>query len=299
MSRYLATFCVCAVVWFGNASLIHAAADNWKFGLNANWENGGAWVDGSTPGNLDSATLGFATTYTVTFGVAPAAIQNLTVTGGGTVTFASSGGTRTLNLTAAAGAQELDLGTNTTLILGTSGNIVNVVAGTNIVALANSDLEARFGSHLTAVDFGADGLGGSIIVNGAGSLLTLTGTGEHLVGGSNGTGSITFQNNTASAAISGSLGIADAAVASGGSVALTGNSTMSLAGDLKIASQGVAGSSGSLSISGGTTSLTQNGSGAVFVGSFSNGSATINVGGTTNATLTTGTGGLGIRSTVR
>ena len=60
MSRYLATFCVIAVAWFGNASLVHAAADNWKFGLNANWENGGAWSDGSTPGNLDSATLGFA-----------------------------------------------------------------------------------------------------------------------------------------------------------------------------------------------------------------------------------------------
>ena len=89
----------------------------------------------------DSATCGFASPYTVTFGVAPVAIQNLTVTGGGTVTFASSGGTRTLNLTAAAGAQELDLGTNTTLILGTSGNIVNVVAGTNIVAQAGSDLE--------------------------------------------------------------------------------------------------------------------------------------------------------------
>ena len=76
MSRYLATLCVCAVVWFGTDSQAHAAADNWKFGLNANWENGGAWLDGSTPGNADSATLGFASTYTATFGVSPAAVHS-------------------------------------------------------------------------------------------------------------------------------------------------------------------------------------------------------------------------------
>lgn len=297
MSRFLGVSSVYALVLLASTSFLYGGADTWKLGLNANWENGGAWTDGTTPTNNDTATLGFASTYTVTFGVAPAGIQNLTVNNGGNVTFASSGGTKTLNITSGTGAQELDLGTGTTLILGTSGNIFNINAGTNIVALSNSDLEARFGSHLTATDFGTGGLGGAMIINGAGSLLTLTGSGEHLVGGANGSGSITLQNSTASAAISGSLGIADAVVTSGGNLALTGNSTLTLASDLKIATQGIVGSSGTVSISGVTTSLTQSGSGSVLVGSFSGGTATINVAGSTIATLTTGTGGLGIRST--
>jgi hypothetical protein len=92
----VALFC-CSSVWAGN--------DTWKFGLSGNWETGGAWTDGSTPGNGDIATLGFASAYTVTFGAAPAAIQNLTVNNGGTVDFTSSGGTKTLNVTAAGGAQ--------------------------------------------------------------------------------------------------------------------------------------------------------------------------------------------------
>src|SRR5262245_12944214 len=207
----------------------YAASDTWKLGLNANWENGGSWTDGSTPGNADTATLGFASTYTVTFGVAPAAIQNLTVNNGGTVTFQSSGGTKTLNVTAAGGANSLGLGTGTTLKLGTSANIVNLNLTQDISAASASSLQALFGSHITAADLSANGLGGAIIVDGNGSLLTLTGTGEHFVGGLNGNGSITLQNNSASAVISGSLGIADAAVASTGSVAVTGNSTMTLA----------------------------------------------------------------------
>src|SRR5262249_38607655 len=132
---------------------VRAASDNWKLGLNANWENGGAWADGTTPGNNDTATLGFASTYTVTFGVAPVGIQNLTVRNGATVPLASSGGTKPLNITSVTGAQELDLGTGTSLFLGASGAIVNVTAGTNLSTLSGSDLEVRFGSHLQAADF--------------------------------------------------------------------------------------------------------------------------------------------------
>src|ERR1700750_1862417 len=121
----LIVFCALGFLW-SRAAVVHAGNDTWKLGLNANWENGGAWTDGTTPGNADTASLGFASTYTVTFGVAPAAIQNLTVNNGGTVTFQSSGGTKTLNVTAAAGANSLNLGTGTTLILGTSANIVNL-----------------------------------------------------------------------------------------------------------------------------------------------------------------------------
>jgi len=122
-------------------------------------------------------------------------------------------------------------------------------------------------------------------VNGAGSLLTLTGTGEHFVGGSAGSGSIVLQNSTSAAAISGSLGIGDAAVASGGSVAITGNSTMTLAGDLKLATQNLVGSSGTLSISGVTTASHSLDPAHVIVGSFNNGAALMTVAGSTSATL--------------
>src|SRR5262245_15372163 len=97
-ARWLPAF---LLMLFFCTPLARAGNDTWKFCLNANWENGGAWTDGTTPGNNDTASLGFATTYTVTFGVAPAAIQNLAVNNGGTVTFASSGGAKTLNVTSA------------------------------------------------------------------------------------------------------------------------------------------------------------------------------------------------------
>lgn len=296
-SRFARSIAVVSLmVLLNRVSVVDAGNDTWKLGLNANWENGGAWTDGTTPGNGDTATLGFASTYTVTFGLAPAAIQNLAVNNGGNVTFASSGGTKTLNVTI-PGNINLDLGTNTTLNLGNASSAFNLNLGKNIAALSGSTLNVLNGSHLTAADLSTNGLGGQIIVNGAGSLLSLTAAGEYFVGGANGNGSITLQNSTASAAITGTLGIGDAAVASTGSVAITGNSTMTLGGDLKLASQGIAGSSGALSVSGVTTALTQSGSSAVIVGSLSNGSATVNVAGSTNATLTTGTGGLGVRST--
>jgi len=82
------------IVLLDRVTVVDAGNDTWKLGLNANWENNGSWTDNTAPGNSDTASLGFASTYTVTFGVAPAAIQNLTVNNGGTVTFQSSGGTK-------------------------------------------------------------------------------------------------------------------------------------------------------------------------------------------------------------
>jgi hypothetical protein len=73
------------------ASVASAANDVWDNNPGGNWETGANWTDGSTPGTGDTATFNLAATYPVTFGVAPTAIQALTVTGG-TVTFQSSGG---------------------------------------------------------------------------------------------------------------------------------------------------------------------------------------------------------------
>ena len=298
MTRFLAAVPILMLLAdLASISTAKAASDTWKFGLNGNWETGGSWTDGTTPTNADSATLGFASTYTVTFGVAPVGIQNLTVNNGGTVTFTSSGGVKTLNVTA-AGPQSLNLvGPGTTLNLGTSGNPMNLNLGADLSAQNASTLQVLFGSHVTANDFSTSGLNGTIIVNGAGSLLTLGGSGQHQIG-IGGTGTLNLQNGSAAAAISGSLGAGDAGTAGNGSILMSGNSTISLAGNLTLATQNVVGSQATLSINGTAPVFTQTGGSYVGVGSLANGTATINIATTsTGGMLSTGGSGMAINPT--
>lgn len=278
-------------------STTQANNDTWKSGVNANWEIGANWTDGTTPAAADTASLGFASSYTVTFGVAPAAIQNLAVSGGGNVVFASAGGTKTLNVTAGAGAHDLNLAGGTTLTLGNAGSAFNLALGADITQLPFATLNVINGSHLTAADFSTGGLAGALNVSGAGSVLTLTGADEHLIGGSNGNGSLNFQNGTSGALITGPLGLGDALVPASGILSLSGNSSVALTGDLLLATRDLVGSSGSISMTGATTLINQTGTGTVTVGSLNNGSATVSLAGTTNTTLNTGTGGLVIKST--
>src|SRR5262249_32809889 len=59
-------------------------AGTWKTAASGTWGLNSSWTDGSVPGNNDSATFNLAGTYTATFDTAPAAIQDLFVTGSGT-----------------------------------------------------------------------------------------------------------------------------------------------------------------------------------------------------------------------
>src|SRR5262245_37253625 len=117
----------CVSRWIGSLVIVgiaissaQAANDVWDNTPGVNWATGANWVDGSTPGVNDSATFNLAQSYSVTFSADPAVIQALSVTAG-TVTFQSSGGARTLALTAGAGSQDLIVsGATTALNLGTT-----------------------------------------------------------------------------------------------------------------------------------------------------------------------------------
>src|SRR5262249_31394568 len=110
-----------AVSILGPASIAFGNADSWKTASSGTWGVGSNWVDGTTPGNGDTATFNVFGSYTVTFNAAPADIQAMSVQQG-TAIMTSTGGAKTLNLSAAAGAQDLFVsGGSTGLFLGTNG----------------------------------------------------------------------------------------------------------------------------------------------------------------------------------
>lgn len=279
-----------------------AADDTWKTAASGNWETGSSWTDSSTPANGDTATIGQNGTYTVTFGAAPAAIQQLSVNNGANVTFQSSGGAvQTLSVNASGGGQMVNLsGSGTTLTLGTSNHTLNLMAGSNLSVQSGSKLQVQFGSDVAASDFSSSGLGGTVIVDGSGSTLALNNSSAiNSVGAGGGTGTLTFQNSSTGNSINGALGIADDAIGnSTGIMSIVGGSAVSLSGNLTLATQNVTGQSASLVISGTGSSLTQSGASSITIGSATNGSAILQIGiPATNGTLTTGTGTLTINKT--
>ncbi len=275
-----------------------AGNDIWDNNPGINWENGANWVDGSTPGINDTATFNLAQIYTVTFAADPAVIQALSVTAG-TVTFRSSGGARTLNLTAGAGSQDLFVtGATTILNVGAASNPLHFNIGDDISIQNGGTLAILFDSDVVANDLSASGLNGTLRVDGAGSTLTLTGAIANLIGATAG-GSLIFQNGSTSNSISGSLALANSATqgVSGGLSILSGSS-LALSGNLTLANQNLAGQAASITINGANSALTQAGASTVTIGSASNGTAAINIGTTaTGGSLTTGAGLVTINKT--
>jgi fibronectin-binding autotransporter adhesin len=274
----------------------HAANDVWDNNPGGNWANGANWVDGSTPGNTDTATFNLALTYNVIFSAPPPAIQNLTVSAG-TVTFINSGGVQTLSVNAAGGGNDLALsGAATTFNLGSaSGNAVNLTFGDDLSVQGGSTLQARFGSDVTAQGL-ASGLNGTIRVDGSGSTLTLNRVTNHLIANT-AAGSLLFQNGSTGNLVGG-LRIADNATGVTGSVSITDGSIVDIGGALALASQNVAGQNATLTINGTNSALSQSGATTVTVGSATNGTAVINIGTTANGgTFNTGTGLFTINNT--
>src|SRR2546423_6218929 len=136
----------------GSLPSAYGNADSWKTIANGIWGTGANWVDGTTPGNTDSANFNLFGSYTVTFNAAPLDIQNLSVPQGAVI-FTSSGGAKTLNVTAAAGSVDLNMsGSFTGFFLGTSGNSMHLVLGDDLSVQSSSTLQVQFGLHLTASD---------------------------------------------------------------------------------------------------------------------------------------------------
>jgi fibronectin-binding autotransporter adhesin len=284
------------------ASSTWAADDTWKTAASGNWETGSSWTDGSTPANADTATIGQNGAYTVTFGATPAAIQQLSVNNGTNVTFQSSGGAiQTLSVNASGGSKTVNLsGSGTTLTLGTSNHTLNLTAGSSLSVQSGSKLQVQFGSDVAASDLSSSGLGGTVIVDGSGSTLTLNNSSAiNSVGAGGGAGTLTFQNSSTGNSISGALGIADDAIAnSDGAVNITSGSAVSLSGNLTLATQNITGQNSLLTINGTNSSLTQSGASSITIGSVTNGTAVLQVGiPTSGGTLTTGTGTLTINKT--
>ena len=278
------------------ASVASAANDVWDNNPGGNWETGANWTDGSTPGTGDTATFNLAATYPVTFGVAPTAIQALTVSAG-TVTFQSSGGAKTLNVNS-GGVQDVAVtGASTLLTLGASLNPLNLTAGDDLSVQSGATLNVVVGSDVVANDLTANGLNGTLLVNGSGSSLTLNSAAQHLIANTL-TGSLLFQNSSTGNSIAGGLRIADNASGVTGNVSITGGSAVTMGGSLALASQNVASQNGSLTINSAGSSLTQSGASTITVGATANGTAAINIGTTaTGGTLTTGTGLFTINAT--
>ncbi len=273
------------------SAVAHAANDTWDNNLGGNWGTGANWTDDSTPGINDTATFNLAQAYMVTFAADPAVIQALSVSAG-TVTLKSSGGAKTLNLTAGAGGQDLVVtGATTTLTLGTSGNPLQLNAGDDLSVQTGGTLAVVFGSDVVANDLSASGLNGTLRIDGSGSTLTLSGNIANLVGATS-TGSLTFQNASTGNTINGSLGLASSATPSvTGNLSILSGSALTLGGNLTLANQNVASQVGGITIHGTNSALTQTGAATITVGSAASGTATIAIGTTTSGgTFTTGTG---------
>src|ERR1041385_6338890 len=62
---------VSAVSIAGAVSTAFGNADSWKTATSGAWGVGTNWVDGTTPGNSDTANFNVFGSYTVTFSAAP------------------------------------------------------------------------------------------------------------------------------------------------------------------------------------------------------------------------------------
>lgn len=285
--RILAVLSLSAI---GFANRARGANDIWDNTPGILWSNAANWTDGSVPTIGDSATFNLAQTYQVTFNSDPGVIQALSVSAG-SVTFLSSGGAKTLQLTAGAGSQDLVVsGATTTLTLGTNSNPLHITAGDDISIQNGGTVAVLFGSDLIANDLGA-GLNGTLRVDGAGSLLTLGGNVMNWIGSST-SGSLQLQNGSTGNSINADLGIASTLnTGTNGTLSILSGSTLVLGGNLTMASQNITGQSATISIQGTNSSLLQGGIGGVTIGSATNGTASVSIGTTAGgASFSTGTG---------
>ena len=106
---------------------------------------------------------------------------------------------------------------STILNLGAASNPLQIVAGDDLSIQTGGTLAILFGSDVTANDLSANGLNGTLRVEGAGSTLTLSGAVANLIGAT-AAGSLIFQNTSTGNTINGSIGLANSSTPS-----VTGN----------------------------------------------------------------------------
>ncbi|MEX2172637.1 MAG: PEP-CTERM sorting domain-containing protein [Pirellulales bacterium] len=280
-----ACFVALACVSVGNA-----ANDVWDANgaipPNGIWGTAANWADNTVPGGADTVTFNITgpnAVYSVTFNANPAAIQDLAVTNS-VVTFLSSGGTRSLGVTAAGSGQDVVLNSGA-IILGTAGNPMNLFVGGDLAVNDTSFVHVKHGSHL---EYGRIHVpsGGQILVEGSILQPITLGFTSTTVGDLGGTGTLTFRgsaygdlgNSLAVGVSSSATGIGQLDIESGADV---------FAGFLNVGTGSAGG--GAIDINGNNSSLTLYTNANLTVGSAAGGIGTINIGTTsTGGTLTTG-----------
>lgn len=259
------------------ATLLLGNADTWKTGVSGTFSDGPNWTDATAPGSSDSAGFRVPGTYTVTFTSSPTN-QDLFVDQG-TITFASSGGTRTYYLTGGGGGQDANI-TGGTLTLGTGGtplhlsvgDMLSVQTGGTLQALFNSDVYASWLEIGTSASLSAS----TMLVDGSGSGLSISSPGNHLLGGSGATGNLTFQNS-AGGTIAGTLVLAQGAANN-----TTGNLTVQSGASLTLnnviaGAGGAAGQSGTITVTGSGSTVTQNDGASLTLGAAANSIGTLSI----------------------
>ena len=273
-------------VWDGNGG----SPPNGLWGADINW------VDDTTPGNSDTATFNLANTYNVTFDTIPAAIQAFS-TSAGNVTLASSGGAQTLAVNS-GGGQDVTVNGGATLSLGTSGNPLHLTVGDDLIVNGNGTLNVNFGSQVNTSDLTVQASSGNatIVVDGAGSALNRTGTGQRGFGNSTGTVSLTYRNNATGdhndtlvvGNISDVTGTANLNVESGADLTLD---------SLTVGINTAPGPTGAMTVTGIGSTITQSGASSLTIGRATGNTGILNV--NSSGVFTTGTGPIALNTTGR
>jgi hypothetical protein len=252
-----------------------AVDDFWRSAASGTWSAGLNWEDSSTPTASNTANFNESGTYTVTFDANPDAIRALIVSAG-SVTFASSGGARTLPVNSAGGTGDVRIDGGATLTLGTSGNPLHLTIGDELAIESGATLNINHSSQVTP--------GGNVTVDGgvlakdsATSMLTL-GTGKTLTIENGGRASFTggYSTNNAVYNVSGAasrmetLAGGTLSINNGAIVNVTAGGLLSSAGNLGV---GTSGANGILLVDGSDSSVVA--SGTLNIWGASGGSASV------------------------
>ena len=261
------------------------------FNIAANWNVNGV------PTNLDSALFSNAQNYTVVFDNSPTN-NDLTVSAGA-ITFTGSTGARTYSLTDASGGRDVAI-TGGSLSLGTSGNPLHLTIGDDLRIRGGATLVSNFGSHISAADIvlgdsTAPTGNGTLIIDGAGSSLSVSATTQLGAGGQ--TGMLVVRNG-ATADFNGVLGLADASTShfSNGVLNVESGGALTTA-NIRIGTNATNGQTGTFSVgsAGITSTVTQDANATLVVGatlggpSPNSGKLNINSGGVFHSGTGTGT----------
>jgi len=264
-----------------------AATDTWKTAASGVFSVGGNWTDGSAPTSADGAKFDVAgSAYTVTF-TADVTNQKLEINQGD-ITFNSSLGPWTYNLTASGGEKDaLILGG--TLTLGTSTHPLHLTAGTELRVDQGGTLNIKYASDVNTATLNVGTTSGTslLLVDGSGSSLTSTNTAACTVGDGGGTGSLTLQNS-AGGNLAGTLHLGDGAAANSvGHLTVQSGADLALT-NIKAGTTGLAGQSGTILVTGSGSTITQGGTSYLTLGAASGSTGSIEL--ASSGSLTTGTG---------